>query len=421
MATISSIQQRDVLIIGGGPVGLCCAYYLLKSGRNVTLLDAKEIGKGSGSGNAGHIVPSHIIPLAAPGVVTSALKWMLDPQHSPFGMKVSLDPNYISWLLQFMMACSEANVQRAIPPLNSLGQLSAKNFAQLIQEEKFDCHYQEKGLLFLYKKEKAFEGGKHEGELMQNHGIPVDVYDKFRVHEVEPAALDDVIGGVHFTGDSHLNPALFLSKLSERVRVMGAEMIENTPVTGFETANEKIKKVKTNAGDFETEQIILAVGAWTPAVARDLHLNIPVQPARGYSLTMSATKQMPRHALILGERRIAISPMDNLLRFTGRLEVGNNSMVPDPRWIQRIEDSVREYIALDEKLDIKETWAGLRPTTPDGMPIIGRSPKQSNLILATGHAMLGLSLGPGTGQVVAELVNGKKAAFDLSPLRVERF
>ena len=167
------MQQHDVLIIGGGSIGLNCAYYLLKSGRKVTILDSKEIAKGSSSGNAGHIVPAHIIPLAAPGIVGTAFKWMLDPKNSPFGMKVSLDPKYISWLLQFIMACSEANVQRAIPPLNSLGQLSAKNFAQLIAEEKFDCHYQEKGVLFLYKTEEAFKGGRHEGELMQKHGIPV--------------------------------------------------------------------------------------------------------------------------------------------------------------------------------------------------------------------------------------------------------
>jgi D-amino-acid dehydrogenase len=414
-------SKHDVLIIGGGPVGLSCAYYLLKSGRQVTILDAHEIGKGSGSGNAGHIVPSHIIPLAAPGVVTSALKWMLDPAHSPFGMKVSLDPKYISWLLQFVMACNEANVQRAISPLNSLGQLSAKNFAQLITEEKFDCSYQEKGFLNLYKNEEGFHAGKHEAEFMQKHGIPINVYDKSKVHEVEPAALSDVIGGIHFTGDAHLNPAVFLKLLSERVRAMGAEMFENTSVTGFESMNGNITKVKTNAGDFESEQVILAAGAFTPLVARDLRLNIPIQPARGYSLTMTANKQMPRQALILGERKIAVSPLGNLLRFTGRLEVGNYSLTPNPVWIQRIENSVREYIVLDEKLDIKETWAGLRPVTPDGMPIIGRSSRCKNLIVATGHAMLGLSLGPGTGQVVAELVNGQTPSFSLIPMRLDRF
>jgi D-amino-acid dehydrogenase len=421
MTTKSDVLKHDILIIGGGPVGLSCAYYLLKSGSKVTLLDANEIGKGSGSGNAGHIVPSHIIPLAAPGVVTSALKWMLDPAHSPFGMKVSLDPNYISWLLKFVLACSEANVHRSIKPLNDLGQLSAKNFAQIISEENFDCSYQEKGLLFLYKTEKAFHAGQHEGEFMQKHGIPVSVYDKNKIHEIEPAALDDVIGGVHFTGDSHLNPAVFLKLLSNRVHALGAEMLDNTPVMGFETANGKITKVKTKSGNYEAEQIILAAGALSSSVARNLKLNIPIQPARGYSITMSAAKQMPSHALILGERRIAVSPMGDVLRFTGRLEVGNYSMEPNPVWIQRIENSAREYLHLDEKLDVKETWAGLRPTTPDGVPIIGRSPTHSNLILATGHAMLGLSLGTGTGQVVAELVNGKETAFDLSPLRLERF
>ncbi len=413
--------KSDVLIIGGGPVGLSCAYYLLKSGRKVTLLDAKEIGKGSGSGNAGHIVPSHIIPLAAPGVVTSALKWMLDPAHSPFGMKVSLDPKYISWLIQFVAACSEANVQRAIPPLKSLGQLSADNFSQIINEEKFECHYQEKGFLNLYRNEKAFHDGEHEARFMEKHGIPVKVYGRSKVHEVEPAVRDDVIGGVHFTGDAHLNPAVFLNLLSERVRAMGAEMLENTPVTGFESANGKIAKIKTNTGDFEAEQIVLAAGALTPSVARDLKLNIPIQPARGYSMTMSATKQMPSHALILGERRIAVSPVGELLRFTGRLEVGNYSMEPNPVWLQRIENSAREYLRLDEKLDIKETWAGLRPTTPDGVPIIGRSPNHSNLILATGHAMLGLSLGPGTGQVVAQIINGQEPVVSLSSMRLERF
>ena len=415
-------KKTDVLIIGGGSIGLNCAYYLLKSGRKVTIVDSKEVAKGSSAGNAGHIVPSHIIPLAAPGIVPTALGWMLDPKNSPFGMKISLDPKYISWLLQFTLACNEANVQRAIPPLNSLGQLSAKNFAQMIAEEKFDCHYQEKGLLFLYKTEDAFKGGQHEAVLMQKHGIPVDVLDKAALHDREPAARDDVLGGVHFTGDAHLNPALFLKLLANRVRSMGAEIFENTPVTGFDVADGNICAVKTSAGDFEANEIILAAGAWSPVVARDLRgLNVPVQSARGYSLTMSATKVMPCHALLLGERRVAVSPMGDLLRFTGRLELSNIDTTVSAKHIAGIERAVREYIHVDEKLDIQETWAGLRPTTPDGMPIIGRSPRYRNLILATGHAMLGLSLGPGTGQVVAELVNGKKTTFDLSPLRVERF
>lgn len=413
--------KSDILIIGGGPIGLSCAYYLLKSGRQVTLLDAKEIGKGSGSGNAGHIVPSHIIPLAASGVVTSALKWMLDPAHSPFGLKIRLDLKYISWLIQFASACNEANVQRALEPLKTLGQLSAENFAKIVVEEKFDCHYQNTGFLNLYKNQRAFDEGKHEADFMHKHGIPVSVHEKDQIADIEPAAREDVLGGVHFTGDAHLNPAVFLQLLGERIRAMGAEVFENTPVTGFESAGGKVRVVKTSVDEFEAEQVILAAGAWSPIVARDLRLNIPVQPARGYSLTASAIQNMPRQALILGDRRVAVSPLGNLLRVTGRLEVGEFNTTPNPLWIQRLENFAREYIRLDEKLDIKETWAGLRPTTPDGVPIIGRSPRHENLFLATGHAMLGLSLGPGTGQVIAELLNGKQPSFDLNPFHLERF
>jgi D-amino-acid dehydrogenase len=421
MTTKSDMLKHDVLIIGGGPIGLSSAYYLLKAGRKVTILDSNEIGKGSGSGNAGHIVPSHIIPLAAPGVVTSALKWMFSPSTSPFGLKIRLDPKYIAWLMQFAAACNEANVDRALEPMKNLGFLSADNFAQMIAEENFDCHYQTTGFLNLYKNQATFDEGKHEADFMQEHGIPVRVYEKNQIAGVEPAVRNDVLGGVHFTGDAHLNPAMFLQLLGKRIRAMGAEVHEHTPVTGFAVSGGKVRAVKTASGEFEAEQVILAAGAWSSIVARDLQINIPVQPARGYSLTASAIQNMPRQALILGDRRVAVSPFGNLLRVTGRLEVGEFSTTPKPIWIQRLEGFAREYIRLDEKLDIKETWAGLRPVTPDGVPIIGRSPIHSNLMIAAGHAMLGLSLAPGTGQVVAELMNRKKTSFDLSPFGMERF
>ncbi len=413
--------KTDVLIIGGGPVGLCCAYYLLKSGRQVAILDAGEIGKGSGAGNAGHIVPSHIIPLAAPGVVSSALKWMFDPARSPFGMKASLNPNYLIWLLKFVFACSESNVRKNVKPLYDLGEQSAKNFARMIEEEKFDCAYQQKGLLHLFKTEKAFHEAQREGEFMQKHGVPVSAYGKDKIHQVEPAAREDVLGGVHFTGDACLNPAVFLRLLSERVKALGAEMTEHTSAAGFESANGRIAKVKTSAGDFEAAQVVLAAGALTPPLARDVKINIPIQPARGYSVTMSAARNMPARALILGERRVAVTPMAERLRFTGRLEVGEFGMKPNPVWIERIQNAAREYLRLDENLDARETWAGLRPVTPDGVPIICKSPAHENLIFATGHAMLGLSLAAGTGQLVAEMLNGKETFLDARPFDVQRF
>ncbi|MCZ2126837.1 MAG: FAD-dependent oxidoreductase [Anaerolineales bacterium] len=414
-------QKTDVLIIGGGPIGLGCAYYLQKSGRQVALLDEYEIGKGSGAGNAGHVLASHIIPLAEPSALTSAFKWMFNSATSPFGMKVSLDPNYLIWLARFALACNQNNVNRAVEPLYQLGQLSAKEFSRMIAEEAFDCAYQKAGFLNLYKSQKAFDGGRHEADFLQTHGIATRVYSADEIQEVEPAAREDVLGGVCFPEDAHLDPALFLSALKGRVRQMGAELLDGVKVVGFEVADEKIVKVKTSAGDFEAEQIVLAAGARTATFARELKINIPLQPARGYSLTAAAIENMPRHALILGDRRVALTPLGDWLRVTGRLEIGQYDRTPNPLWIERLENFAREYLRFDGKLNVKETWAGLRPVAPDGLPIVGKSPKQKNLTLATGHGMIGLSLATGTGVVVSQLLNGQKTAFDLSPLRAERF
>ena len=413
--------KTDVLIIGGGSIGLNCAYYLLKAGRSVTIIDQKQIAAGSSAGNAGHIVPSHIIPLAAPGMIGTSLKWLLNPSTSPFSMRISLDPVYLTWLLQFALACSQSNIDRGIPPLKALGLLSAMNFSELVATENFDCSYQQTGLLFLYKSQEALAGGKHEAEVLHQNGLPAEVLDQDGVHEREPAALPDVIGGVHFTGDASLNPARFLQLLAERVREMGATVYENNPVTKMESDKGRITRVHTAAAEFEADLVVLAAGAWSPGVARGLKLNIPIQPARGYSLTMPAARIMPKQALILGERRVAVTSMGDRLRFTGRLELSPMDTTVSQKQITGIEQAVREYIQLDENLNIQETWAGLRPTTPDGLPIIGFAPHLTNLLLASGHAMLGLSLGPGTGQVVAQLATGVKPAFDLRPLSAERF
>lgn len=414
--------KTDILIIGGGSIGLNCAYYLLKSGREVTILEAKQIPQASAAfGNAGQIVPSHIIPLAAPGVVTSALKWMLNPQTSAFGMKIRPDAKYISWLIQFARSCTEANLERGIGPMQRLGQLSASNFQKLIQEEKFECHYQQTGMITIFKNEKDFAWGKHEGELLQKHGIEIEVLDKKSLHTLEPILRDDVIGGVHCTGDAFLNPSLFLKSLFERVRAMGANIFENTPVIGFEIEHGKITKVKTETQEFEAEQIILATGAWSSMLARDLKIKIPIQPARGYSVSMSAPKNMPRHAFTLGDLHVAVTPFGNILRATGRLEMGEFSTTPNQTWIRRLENFMREYFDFDDDVKMIDSWAGLRPVTPDGIPIIGKSPLHTNLIVATGHAMVGLTMGPATGQLVTELVNGKETSININAFRLERF
>jgi len=414
-------KKSDILIIGGGSIGLHSAYYSIKAGRGVTIVDSKAVAQGSSAGNAGQIVPSDIVPLAAPGIIRTALKWLFNPKNGPFGMKISFDSAYVSWLLRFALSCTPANVERGIPPLRELGLLSARNFSELIAVERFDCSYRQEGVLYPYKTQPMLESARHEAALISRHGMGVQFLDQDALREFETNIRPDVIGGIRYTSDASLDPGKYLALLADRVRAMEAEIHENTSVTGFETANGKISRVHTENGDFEPEQVVLAAGAWSPGVLRGLKLKLPVQPARGYSMTMSAPVVGPRNTMLLGERKVAITPMGDLLRFTGRLELSDYDTTPNPKRLAGIERAVREYIQLDENLDVKETWAGLRPTTPDGLPVIGFAPNLSNLIVATGHAMLGLSLGPGTGQVVAELATGQKTAFDLRPLRVERF
>ncbi len=414
-------DKIDVLIIGGGSIGLNCAYYLLQAGRKVTLIDSGSIASGSSTGNAGHIVPSHIISLAGPGVISQTIKWLLRPSTSPFAMQFSFAPEYLQWLLRFARNCNKSNVDRAIAPLKEIGELSAFNFAQLIKDEGIVCDYQQKGLLFLYCRAVALRGGKEEAELLRSHGVAATIFEQQELRSLEPAVADAVLGGILYPGDANLNPGLFLQQLAARVRVLGAKIYEHCPVQQLQISDKHVRSVVTECGEFCPEEIVLAAGSWSPEVVRGLPMNLPVQAAKGYSITMAAPPETFRHALLLGEQRIAASPMGDLLRFTGRLELSALDMSVSHWQIQTIMSAARRYLNFPRQPESVTTWAGLRPTTPDGLPIIGRSEQYTNLILATGHAMLGLSLGPGTGQLVAEIVCGRKPAVASGAFAPSRF
>lgn len=412
--------KTNMLIIGGGSIGLNSAYYAQKAGRQVTIIDSGEIGVGSSAGNAGHIVPSHIIPLAAAGMVPQAILWMLNPKNSPFSMRFSLNPTYLWWLARFASFCTQKNIENGKRPLDQIGRVSYDNFATLIKEENISCSYAQNGLLFLYTNPKTYAAGIHEGDYMRKNGVSTEVYDRAALKVVEPLINDRVLGGVHYTGDASLNPAAFLAELKKIILDRGAEAREHETVSRFEVIGSKVTRVITDKAEYEPDTIVLSAGAWTPRLQSDLRIRIPIQPAKGYSVTYKAPNQMPHGALILGEKRVAITPMGDKLRFTGRLELSDLEQQVDMKKVADIANAAREYLDLEPSHEI-ETWAGLRPTTPDGLPIIAKPKNLNNLIVAAGHAMLGLSLGPGTGQLVSEMANGNSPAFDLTPFRLERF
>lgn len=413
-------DQPDVCIIGAGVIGLCSAYYLAEQGRQVTVVDKAHICGGCSCGNAGLIVPSHSIPLAAPGVLTQGLKWMLDPE-SPLYIKPRVDLDLISWLWQFRAACNENAVRAALPLLRDLHRASRDLFEELAAGEDLEFGYKQQGLLALFTSREHFDEDLEEAQLRGEYGLEFDVLDAAQVRELVPSVSPKVIGGIHHREDAHLDPAEFIHELARVVQEMGVEIETSTEVLGIETSGRQLSVVRTTRGDVQPKEVVLAAGAWSPRLVTDLRIKLPIQAAKGYSITVKRPDNDPAMPLYLSEPKVAVTPLGEMLRFAGTLELAGLDLSIDQRRVNAIRKAVPDYVAGTEGLELIEIWRGLRPATPDGLPIIGHAHPYENLIVAGGHAMLGLSLGPITGKLVSEILSGNSPGIDLTPLRVARF
>ena len=410
----------DILIIGGGVIGVCTAYYLAEKGQRVTLVEQGDIASGSSYGNAGLIVPSHSVPLAAPGVLTQGLRWLLDPE-SPFYIKPRFDFALFRWLVRFAAASREGPMRRAIPVLRDLGRASRTLFDELAALDGLEFGYERKGSLLIYFTQRGLEGGFEEAHLLNEFDVAAEPLDAAQVRELEPNVLPGVAGGVYFPTDTHLRPADFVRGLTVHAEKRGACIRTNTEVLGFDTSGRKVVRVKTTRGDFAPAQIVLAAGAWSPVVARDLRLRVPIQAAKGYSITIKRPAHSPTIPLLLGEARVAVTPMGDFLRLAGTLELAGLDLSIHSRRVAAIQRAARRYVPGLDQIEPLEIWRGLRPCTPDGLPIVGRARAFDNLIVAAGHAMVGMTLGPITGRLVAQLACGDKPDIDVGALRLERF
>lgn len=413
-------KQEDVLIIGGGVIGVCSAYYLSQQGRPVTLVEKGDICSGSSYGNAGLIVPSHAIPLAGPGVLRQGLRWLLDPE-SPLYVKPRPDPELARWLWQFRAACGEQQMHQTISVLMSLNQAGITLFEELAAIAGQDFGYERLGGLYLFNTQTGFDAGLEEVELLRGLGITPQVLDAEGVRQMVPNVQPSVVGGTYYPEDAHLIPDRLVHALARLAQDQGACLRTSTEVLGFETAGRRITAVGTTRGTFKPDQVVLAAGAWSPVLARSLGLNLPIQPAKGYSLTFKRPPVCPRVPLHLTERKVAVTPMGDMLRFGGTLELAGLDLSINQRRVAAIQQAAGEYLRGVAELELLEIWRGLRPLTPDTLPIIGRSRRFDNLIIATGHGMLGMSLGPITGKLVAQIAGDETPAVDLTPLRVDRF
>ncbi|HLZ17284.1 MAG TPA: FAD-dependent oxidoreductase [Cyclobacteriaceae bacterium] len=414
--------MSDIGIIGGGIIGLSSAYYLQKSGHQVTIIDQGDLSDGCSLGNAGMIVPSHMIPLAAPGMISKGIRWMFN-SSSPFYVKPQLNADLIKWGFHFYKSATRAHLERAAKPLVEISLLSKGMYQQLVRELPFDFGFHERGLMMLYKTREAEKEERETAAFANHHRIDAHILTAAEVQQFEPDVKVDVRGGVYFPGDAHITPQQLVAGLITHLKSKGVAFQINTELIGFELEKERVKTLRTGLGDFSFDQVLLATGSWSGAIAKKLNLNLPMQAGKGYSFTIPEVNKNTRVPSIFLEARVAVTPMGNALRFGGTMEITGVNHTVNMSRVKGIVDSIPGYYP-EMKVElpsVENVWHGLRPCSPDGLPYIGRTKKFKNLILATGHSMLGVSLGPGTGKLVDEIVNEEKPSMDLSRFSPERF
>jgi D-amino-acid dehydrogenase len=414
--------QTETLVIGGGAIGICCAYYLHGLGKNVTVVDKGDICSGSSYGNAGLIVPSHSIPLAAPGVMTQGLKWMFNPE-SPFYIKPRFQREFLAWLWKFRGACSQQHVRRAIPVMHDLSLASLGLFEELADLKGTDFGFEKKGKLALFNTSNSFEKAVKETVLLQEFGIENQKLDGDDLRKFMGEMQTHAIGGIYHPKDAHLIPDRFVHQLARLIEKKGVHLLDSVEVLGFETFGRKVTAVNTTRGNISVGEVILAAGCWSVDLARELKIRLMIEPAKGYSLTFKRPAAWPSVPFMMSEAKVAVTPMKDTIRFAGTLELGGFDLSINKRRLNAILKAIPAYLPdIDPgDLELIEIWRGLRPCSPDGLPYLGRPRQYDNALIAAGHGMLGISLAPITGKIVSQLAADQMPAIDITALRIERF
>lgn len=413
---------QKVGIIGGGIIGLSCAYYLQQSGHEVTIIDKGDLTDGCSMGNAGMVVPSHIIPLASPGMIRKGIRWMFNPR-SPFYVRPRFSGDLIRWGYLFYRHATTEHVERAIPALKELSLFSKSLYQKWSKELPFDFGYHERGLLMLYRTKEAGHEEEATARIASQHGLVAKVLSAGEVQELEPHVKVRVKGGVFFPGDAHLTPQKLTTGLIQYLENQGVKFMLGETVVNVVLKEKEIRLVKTTHHEFDFDLLVVATGSWSGEFCKLFGLSLPMQAGKGYSFTVDRPNDNVNIPSILLEDRVAVTPMGKTLRFGGTMEITGVDHSINMKRVEGIVNAIPRYypeleLAMPDKQSV---WHGLRPCSPDGLPYIGRVGRFKNLILATGHSMMGLSLAPGTGKLVAQLVNTERPAVPLVPFAADRF
>lgn len=414
--------MKDITIIGGGIIGLCSAYYLHNEGYKVNIIERGDLSDGCSFGNMGYISPSHFVPLASPGIISQGLKWMMS-STSPFYIKPRLNIDLMKWGYHFWKSSTAEMVKKNGPHLIDILLMSRALMFDLKNDIGDTFEMEDKGCLMMCKQQKTLDHEFYLADEAEKYGLKVERLSRQEAQQLEPDVELDVAGAVLFKDDCHLNPGKLMSALKTYLEKSGVVFHLNTTVTGFEKTNKAITSIITNKGTFQCSEIVLATGSWLPVVAKMMGVKLLLQPGKGYSHTYQQVEKNVKYPAILVDGRCAITPLGQQLRIGGTMEISginNNVLV---KRMQGVYDSAKKFYP-GLKIDFPPTdkiWNGLRPVTPDGLPYIDRAEQYNNVIIAGGHAMLGISEATATGKLVTEIIQHKASCIDISAFKLNRF
>jgi len=413
-------MKSDILIIGSGVIGLACAYELSKRGASVTVIDKSEPGLGCSYGNAGWITPCFALPLPMPGMMLKSIKWLLDPL-SPLYIKPEPSLFLLEWLLKFLQAMHVRTAQRSIAALTELSKFSLQEYSKISQELGDPFHFTQKGLLMVGQTQQGVDTAVQEMNLVGERGIPGKFLSDSEIKSLEPAITGPLKGGVYFPSEAHAEPFQVVQALAQGAIRNGVKILSSTEAFDFTQMNGKITSIRTTRGVIEANQFVLATGSWSHHLAKRLKLHVPVMGGKGYSMILKSLNPSPQIPILIVDKKIAITPREGTIRLAGTLELVNQDFSINSRRVDAIIHGSRQCLNVPDNPEIIELWRGLRPCTPDGVPIIGYAKSFSNLFVTTGHQMLGLQSAPGTARLAADLLTGQQPIFDPAPFRVDRF
>jgi D-amino-acid dehydrogenase len=416
---VSAPAAEDVVVIGGGAVGVCCAEALARSGRTVLLLERDRICAGSSWGNSGLLTTSASAPEAAPGVIAQATRWMLD-RDGPFRLRPRPSRQLLSWVRRFREHCTAAAATSATTYLRDLVRDNTRLVAAQAAASVRDFSFRECGVLVLYRTDTGFVEGMATARALSALDIPSEILDRAQVARLEPRVTTEVVGGILYPEDAHLDPSAYVEAVAEQARAKDVRIEEGVDVLRLH-GSHRVEAIETNRSTIRPELVVVANGAWAGTLMAQLGGRLLLEPGKGFSLTRDVGTVVYERPLRLYEMRTVVSSMGRSVRVTSKLDlVGFDTRVRERR-IKVSASRAERYVSLPAGVSQGTAWAGLRPLAPDGLPFLGRTSAAANVIVATGHGHLGISLAAVTGDAVADIAAGEQGGIDLDPVRPDRF